>query len=189
MTSPGHLLGHVHEPSWEVRRAVLHSLGGRSPDLVIPPLLYAFDRNHSEARYASLALGRTVQQPALTHRFVALLQRDDPVDRLMALSALPLAHQPDLCELAVACLKDEDRRVRQRAAWVLWYVRREAAREHVRALVRPTESSKRRRAIQMLSKDLDDVDRRLMTQELTGRYEWRDPRWPVTPAWTRIAAW
>jgi hypothetical protein len=41
----------------------------------------------------------------------------------------------------------------------------------------------------MLAEDLDDVDRRLMTPELTGKYEWRDPRWPVTPSWTRIAAW
>jgi HEAT repeat protein len=183
------LLEHLHEPSWEIRRAVLYSLGGRSPDLVTSPLLEAFDRRGPEARQASWALGRTWQRPALTRRFVALLRRDDPVDRVLALGALPLVDRPDLCELATARLRDEDPRVRRRAIWVLWDVRHDAAREHLRALVRSGDPSARRRAVGILAEDLDDVDRRLLTPELTGRYEWRDPRWPLTPAWTRIAAW
>jgi HEAT repeat protein len=183
------LLEHVREPSGRVRGAVLHALGGRSPDLVIPPLLDAFDRNGQEARYASWALGRTAQRPALAGRFVALLRSEDPVDRFLAVGALPLAHRPDLCELAVPRLQDEDRRVRRRAAWVLWEVRHEAAREHARTLLRSTAPAERRRAVEMLAEDLDDIDRRLMTPDLTGRHEWCDPRWPVTPAWTRITAW
>jgi HEAT repeat protein len=183
------LLRHVHDPSRRVRAAVLVGLGGRSPEVVTPPLLEALEHDPFIRRNVAWALGRTVQSPSLTSRIVAQLRGDDPEDRYVALGALPLAHRPDLSDLAVARLEDDDVRVRQRACAALWEVRHEAAGEHLRALLGSADPRERRRAVGMLAEDRDEVDRRLLTAELTGRYEWRDPRWPVTPAWARIAAW
>jgi HEAT repeat protein len=186
------LIAHVHDSTPWVRAAVIAALGGRSPEAVVPVLLHALEDPQTRIREAAAkALGETVQEPALTERFTALLRRPHAGDRVVGVRALPLRHRPELCELTTRHLDDEVSRVRDEALNVLLEQRHPAAEARLREELHHRTMVKRRRALGRLamSEERDTVDCQLLSCDLDGFPPFRDPWWPVTTAQVRLAAW
>jgi HEAT repeat protein len=183
------LVAHIDDASRVVRIAVVKALGGRSPDVVLAPLLRALETPDSVLRYgAAWALGWTVQEPALTERFIRLLRQPHPAERAIAVSALPLRDRPELSELVVPHLDDEDSHVRTAALDALCRQRHPAAEARLRAQLGDPVPADRRNALGRLVDRREALDRQLLSTDFSGFLWTRDPRWPVTMGQVRLAA-
>jgi HEAT repeat protein len=183
------LVRQIDDPSRQVRIAVASALGGRSPDVVLAPLLSALETPDTALREtAAWALGWTVQDPALTERFIGLLRQSDPGERAIAVSALPLRHRPELSELVVKHLDDEDSHVRSETLDALRRQRHPAAETRLRAQLGGPVPADRKNALWRLMDRREALDRQLLSIDFSGSMT-RDPRWPVTMGQVRLAAW
>lgn len=183
------LLAHSADKCLAVRRAVLRSLGGREPELVLPVLLEGLEDQDARTRQAAAAaLGRTRQGSAMAVRFAAMLGAAEPEARSIGLFALPLEHQPELCDRVVPYLDDANEEVREAALTALKRVGHPAAMSRLRANLRASEERLRADVLWDLKLDRDGIDQCLLGQDFSSDYPLRDPLWPVTLGTVRLAA-
>jgi HEAT repeats len=88
-----------------------------------------------------------------------------------------------IAKLVVLLASEESDPVRLEAARWLAYAEHPDAEPALHGLLRAADSTVRRAVLAVLARDLDELDRRLLTEDIDGIDPFLDPMEPITQTW------
>jgi beta-lactamase regulating signal transducer with metallopeptidase domain len=166
------LIGVLHDPNVEVRRAAVNSLGNFEDRTAAPALREALKDEDAEVRAGALEALGNLEDAASADAIAALLRDPNKEVRAKAIEALSDLELTSPPAGLLDALKDADAEVRQQAAHAVGHFEDARAVPVLRSMLDDPNGEVREAAVEALS----DIRNEAAIQALIGALKARDPK-------------